>query len=339
MTTIEPLHVSDTPLSELPDNVGVQARVIADSIGPSGQRVTTIEATMHRFVLAEFNTHRVFSRNSASSRAIPVTKQLDKVERFPAFPLEWPCEKPGMQGGVELEGEDLRHARRLFDAIHEHVCIEIESYLTGVELRHPELDTKELKAHTLHKSLINRLLEPFMWHTVAATSTEWSGFFDQRCSPLAQPEIRVAAEAIRDVYSASTPEPLAYGEWHLPYIRPEDLVWAAGNFGEDAAVDSLKQISAARCARTSYLTHNGIRDPFDDIRLFNDLVSADPMHASPLEHPCTPARPEDIQFGNLFGFHQLRQEIEAAKLTDTIDTQASGPKVSVGRSDETGVAA
>lgn len=330
MPALAPLYISSAPLSDLPDNIGIRAKVIADSIGPDGQRVTTIEATMHRFVLAEFNTHRVFSRNSASSRAIPVAKQLAKVRDYPAFPIEWPCEKPGMQGGDLLTGADLEAAQSLFVDIHEHVVVEIERYLEGVAARHPGLSDKELRPHTLHKSLINRLIEPYMFHTVAFTSTEWRGFFDQRCSPLAQPEIRAVAEKIREAYEASTPSPLGYGEWHLPYVRPDDWTWAYKAAAEaaypdladvvDDTVEILKRVSTGRCARTSYLTHHGIRDPFEDVRLFNDLVSADPMHASPLEHPCTPARPEDLQFGNLYGFHQFRQEIEAAKLTDDLDS-------------------
>lgn len=327
------LFISHNPLDgPVPDNVGVRAKVIADSISPDGYRVTTVEATMHRFVLAEFNTHRVMSRNSASSRAIPVSKQLVKVRDWPAFPVEWPAEQPGMQGGDLLEGIDLEEAQRLFIELHEFTVNRINEYLDDVADRYPGLSPKELKFHTLHKSLINRLIEPYMWHTVAFTSTEWVGFFDQRCSPLAQPEIRVAAEAIRDVYDASTPNLLGYGEWHLPYIRSEDWDWARQIVSEsrapgydrydtaveDDVLEALKRVSSARCARTSYLTHNGIRDPFDDIRLFNDLVSASPMHASPLEHPCTPVEPGTAQFGNLAGFHQLRQEIEAALFTDTL---------------------
>ena len=54
----------------------ISAEIIADTYCEfTDERVTTMEVTMHRFVLAEFNTHRVFSRNSASSRAIPVRKQ------------------------------------------------------------------------------------------------------------------------------------------------------------------------------------------------------------------------------------------------------------------------
>ena len=52
----------------------IKAVIAADSINVKGKRITTFIVTMPRIVLAELNTHRVFSRNSASSRAIPFTK-------------------------------------------------------------------------------------------------------------------------------------------------------------------------------------------------------------------------------------------------------------------------
>ena len=168
-----------------------EARVIEDSIW-EGYRLTTMEVTLHRFVLAEFNTHRVFSRNSASSRAIPVQKQLDRVSDEPALPLKHPREQKGMQGGDELEGQDLLDAQDLIRDILLDVTDNIQIYMN----RHPDAE------HRLHKSVLNRYLEPFMWHTIVVTSTEWDNFFGLRCSPLAQPEIRAAALLMRDAYEA-----------------------------------------------------------------------------------------------------------------------------------------
>ena len=47
------------------------AEVLIDSVNPAGQRLTTFVLRFPRFVLSEFNTHRMFSRNASSSRAIP----------------------------------------------------------------------------------------------------------------------------------------------------------------------------------------------------------------------------------------------------------------------------
>ena len=154
------------------------AKVILDSISPEGDRLTTMEVVMHRFVLSEFNTHRSFSRNSASSRAIPTRKQMARVETETAFPVSWPCEQPGMQGGEELDGNLGDAASTVWrNAMQDAV-------------RH----ATALAEIGVHKSVVNRLLEPFMWHTVIVSSTEWENFFGLRCNSLAQPEIRVAAD-------------------------------------------------------------------------------------------------------------------------------------------------
>jgi len=279
----------------------IAAEVIADSISPQGVRLVTIEATMHRFVLAELNTHRVFSRNSASSRAIPVAKQLEKVISNAAYPVSWPSEQPGMQGGSELDGEDLFEAVELWNQVHYEVTSRVGAYLDA----HPEKSTR------LHKSVLNRLLEPFMWHTVVVTATEWDGFWWQRCHPAAQPELRVAAEEMRSAFDASTPTPVAYGEWHLPYTTVE----------ERRATPNVdwRKVSAARCARLSTLTQDGTRSLDADLALFarladrpegHKLFEGDPFHASPLEHVATPHHPNfrSTQRGNLRGYHQFRHE-------------------------------
>lgn len=280
----------------------VNAKVIADSITPDGQRLTSVQVTFHRFVLAEMNTHCVFARNSASSRAIPVGKQLARFTDDSALPLVWPCEQPGMSGGAELEGVDLDSARWLFEDWNRMTRNLIDDYLAACKNEYGDGD--EAKAHTLHKSLINRLMEPMQWHTALVTSTAWENFFFQRCHPAAQPEMRVAAEAIRDAMKNSTPESLRPGEYHLPYIRPEDWAWACDEMGarytEVADTDTraalssfLRPISTARCARTSYMTQDGKRDPAEDLKLYHRLLHTDepddPMHASPLEHVATPA--------------------------------------------------
>lgn len=260
------------------------ATVIADSVSPAGVRLTTIEVTLHRFVLAELNTHRVFSRNSASSRAIPVRKQLARVLEDPALPVEFGQNQRGMQAGDALAGDDERAA--------------LEAWL---QARDQAVEAVEqLQELGVHKQVTNRLLEPFMWHTVIVTATEWDGFWEQRCSPLAQPEIMVAAEAMREAFDTSTPAEVARGGWHTPYLRDED-----GDLDDETA----RQVSAARCARVSYLTHDGRRDIDKDIELYERLVSARPPHWSPLEHVATPAEPDEAPLGNFRAWRQLRHSV------------------------------
>lgn len=266
------------------------AKVILDSISPNGDRLTTFEFNIWRAVLSEFNTHRSHSRNSASSRAIPVEKQLDKVVNSPFWPIVWAAEQPGMQGGSELTGQDLEDAQELFYDVWESTTSRIQVYLDA----HPDKKTR------LHKSLINRLIEPFMEHRIIATATEagWMNFFHQRStefSPLAQPEIALAADLALEAYRANTPTLVDYGEWHCPYLRDDE------DFDSDE--DQMK-VSVARCARVSYLTHDGVRDVEEDLALFDRLRSAEPPHWSPFEHVATPSNVPTL--GNFDGWAQLR---------------------------------
>jgi thymidylate synthase ThyX len=257
------------------------AAVIADSVSEAGVRLTTFEVTLHRFVLAELNTHRMFSRNSASSRAIPVSKQVARVVHDPAIPVEFGANQPGMQAAAALTGAAHDAALATWLTARDHAVEAVEA----------------LAELGVHKQVTNRILEPFMWHTAIVTSTDWDGFWEQRCSELAQPEIRVAAEAMRVAFDASTPAAVTDGGWHTPYLQPED---------SELDLATARAVSAARCARVSYLTHDGRRDVDKDLVLYERLVTARPPHWSPLEHVATPAAPGVTPPGNLRGWAQLR---------------------------------
>jgi len=261
----------------------ITAKIIEDSLSPIGVRLTTLEVTMHRFILPEFNTHRKFSRNSASSRAIPVEKQIEKIIKNPAIPAEWRSEKSGMSGGDVLSLEKILACQSAWE----------EALESAIE------QAERLSKLGVHKSIINRILEPFMWQTVIVSSTEWSNFLTQRNSPLAQPEMRLLADSMQNALDHSKPSPVLYGGWHLPYITQRDREEAASKF-------ELGYISAARCARVSYLTHDGRRDLGKDIQLFEKLISAQPPHLSPLEHIARPLGSTLYPFGNFDGWEQFR---------------------------------
>lgn len=274
---------------------GVYAKVIADSITELGHRVTTMEVQDHRYMLPEFNTHRKFSRNSRSSRAIPFRKTIEEVMTNPAIPVKFTREKSGMQGGETLTGHEKNEA--------------ITKWLKGRDAAVKA--AQELHDLGVHKSIVNRMIEPYMWHRIIVTSTEWGNFFAQRDSLLAQPDIQALAQCMKPALANSEPVLLGWGQWHLPYVR-----------GDEATINRLMemkplmigygmpQVSAARSARVSYLTHEGTRDVEKDLGLYSDLHGADPRHASPMEHPCTPAHEDDIKehrvLGNFDGWHQLR---------------------------------
>ena len=274
------------------------ARVVLDSITEAGDRLTTMEVTFPRYVLAEFNTHRMFSRNSASSRAIPVAKQLQRIKEDPFVPFHWGKNQSGMQADEELNPRDQKRARRVW-------LLACWSTMMLVRM---------LLKLNVHKQVANRLLEPFMWHTVIVTATEWSNFFALRRHPDADPAIRKIADMMYDVMQASTPQLIRKGEWHLPLIQEDEREWAREN------IELAKKVSTGRCARTSYLTHTGTRDFDKDIELYERLVTHG--HMSPPEHVATPyfeeSSPNDfgepsgyesLWSGNFRGWKQLRKTL------------------------------
>jgi thymidylate synthase ThyX len=285
------------------------AKVLADSRSPAGHRLTTLEATFPRFVLAEFNTHRVFSRNSASSRAIPIAKQLRRVLEHPYVPIEFGSNQPGMQAGAPLAGERKAAAEREWLSARDDAVRRVLGLIADPGLAadaEPLALLAEVEAAqkagsrpeewlNVHKQVANRLLEPFMWHTVIVTATEWENFWNLRCHADAQPEIRLIAEKMRDAMDASQPARLDWDEWHLPLVHPEDRE-------EDVSTEELIKVSAGRCARVSYLTHAGKRDLGADVELHDRLRASG--HMSPLEHPARPLNEAELRAGEWCGnFH------------------------------------
>lgn len=257
---------------------------------------------MPRIVLAEFNTHRVFSRNSASSRAIPVEKMLQRVMEDPFIPVYWGKNQKGMQADQELTPLEQEYARTKW----------LEARDAAVTHTRVMLDLG------IHKQITNRLIEPWLWQTIIVSSTEWDNFRGLRKHPDAQPEIRKAAVMMFDAMDASTPYTLDENEWHLPLTNDyKDLV-AAGFTTEE-----IIQISVGRCARVSYLTHDGIRDPHADIALAARLQASG--HMSPFEHAARPmtsveawghvedpdhfTEPENPFLGNFRGWVQYRKTL------------------------------
>lgn len=264
------------------------AKIICDSISQVGARLTTMEVVFPRIVLAEFNTHRMFSRNSASSRAIPVEKMIRMVLENPYIPSHWGKNQRGMQAELEVTPEMAQYAK-----------------IKWLEARDNAVHSaKVIMDVGIHKQITNRLLEPFMWHTCIVSATEWSNFFHLRNHPAAHPDIREPARLMQEAYEKSTPKLVKYEDWHLPYIQDDEL----GDDGLGMDVQDLVKISAGRCARVSYLTHTGIRDPQEDVKLCGKLLEGG--HMSPLEHPATPTLAKDNPFNSNFrGWKQYRKFI------------------------------
>lgn len=159
----------------------------------------------------------------------------------------------------------------------------------------------------LHKQVANRILEPYQYMHVIVTATEWENFFELRNHPDAQPEIHALAKVMHFALAESRPVQRQENEWHLPYVTRAERV----AFNND--LDLLLKLSAARCARVSYLTHDGQTPSVEkDVALYDRLVGSKPLHASPIEHQATPLPEADMWSGNFRGWLQNRKIVENA---------------------------
>lgn len=259
------------------EKTAISAKVIADSINPDGDRLTTFEVVFPRWILAEVNTHRALSRNSASSRAIPIEKVIRQVWSDPAEPVAWGRNQKGMQAQQELTGFRRYLARRLF-LFARIPAIIIAWALTKVPL---------------HKQIANRILEPWVWHRAILSSTTWENFFLLRCDPGAQPEFQNLAWKVREALSGSTPNQVQWGSWHLPYVDVDVMTLD----GEEP-----QKSSSAACARVSYMRQNERKAVLENVMMCDRLIKAG--HWSPLEHPAVAERG---QHGNFRGWKQYRK--------------------------------
>lgn len=262
------------------------AKVIKDSVNTFGNRITTMELRYPRIIHAELMTHRVFSRNAASSRAIPIQKMISRVWNEPFRPVWWGANQSGMQAKAELTGLRLSLAKMVW-----HLASRVECFFAWI-----------LFKIGLHKQIANRRLECDGWITTLVTATEWSNFFALRTDPDAQPEFQHIAKMAKQAYDASKPRLLMPDQWHLPLVDDYDTLVKEGY-----SVDDIIKICVGRCARVSYLTHDGKRDPMADVVLFDRLFASG--HMSPLEHAAHPALFKDLRSGNFVGFVQYRKNV------------------------------
>jgi thymidylate synthase ThyX len=152
-----------------------------------------------------------------------------------------------------------------------------------------------------HKQVINRLLEPYLYHQTLITATDWDNFFSLRDHKDAQPEFRELAKCMRKAMQESVPQQLKVNEWHIPYVSVEE---------QSLPLDVKLKISTARCARTSYFYHDGSKsDVAQDIQLHDRLVGGSPIHASPTEHAAQAMSTREY-CKNFYGWRQYRYFVE-----------------------------
>lgn len=252
----------------------IKAEIIAHSTH-KGVEIITWRLEYPRFIHSEFMTHRVFSRNSASSRAIPIERMLETVMVDPAMPIHWGKNQSGMQAKEELQGNVLEDAKTNW----------IAAMLDAVE------HSRVMHNLGVHKQIANRLTEPFQHMVVVMTTTELENWWWLRDHPDAQPEIGGVdgglAKVMREAYNASVPVELKPGQWHLPFVdvRYDDLDYSQEYFDENGKQIELQQalmISASCCAQVSYRKADGSLEKAENI--YNRLIASEPCHASPIEH-------------------------------------------------------
>lgn len=271
----------------------ITAKILADSITDGGNRLTTWEWTYPRFIHAEVMTHRALSKNAASSRAIPMKKLRERVQENPAVPVHWGKNQAGMQSFEELL--ETAVAREWWDK-----CLR-----TLAELH------EEGEMTGLHKQIVNRVIEPGMLITIIVSGTDWANFFHLRNHPDAEPNFQRLAKLAWDEYHENMPTYIKPGGWHLPLIQEQD--WEAIRFSElthEDPVEFMKKVAVGRCARVSYLTHDGQRDLIKDVELHDKLLGTigegGPGHLSPFEHVAQ-AVGKGIRHGNFEGWKQYRK--------------------------------
>ena len=287
-------------------NTNISAKVVCDSISEQGVRLTTFEIEYPRFILAELNVHRQLSKNSSSSRAIPVQKMLEQIESNMAIPVYWGKSKSGMQASEEVDEDDVWWYEEKWKFAFDEVSYRVEQLSDLVE-------GKKGFMKALHKQVPNRLIEPFQMMKTVITGTDFDNFFNLRIHPDADPNICMLAYKMYEAMQESKPVTLKAGEWHLPYVdscyeidqntqeKEGKLEYYVGElytkgFKYISLEDAIK-LSAASCASVSYRTEGMTLEKAD--KIFDMLIKAEVVHSSPLEHCATPVKPKFNELGKV----------------------------------------
>jgi thymidylate synthase ThyX len=253
----------------------VQAKIIADSINERGTRVTTFELEYPRIIHSELMTHRVFSRNAASSRAIPVKTMIDLIEANPAIPSQWGKNQPGMQAKEELDDVSKESVKQLWL----HACSDAVAH------------ARVMNDIGAHKQVINRITEPYQHMKVVLTATNYANWYYLRDHADADPTIAELASKMLHEHTLSVPNLLRTGDWHMPYVRMD---YDHSDLGEDqcfydeqgnqVSTEQALMISVSCCAQVSYRKTDDSLEKAEDI--YKKLIESKPTHASPTEHQC-----------------------------------------------------
>lgn len=301
--------------------MSITVSIIADSTNWLNKRLTTFVLEYPRYIHSELMTHRVFSKNSASSRAIPIVKFIESIIVDPVIP-KWTNNRAGMQGDLITDEFRINQANVHWIEARNHA-------ITWAEI---------LSDEGIHKQNVNRLLEPWMHMKIILTGTEFDNFFALRDHPMAMPEIALLASYMKEALGDSVPKLLQPGEWHIPFGDQMDFSNVVLGFNDHQSdketINEVKlKVSVARCARVSYNNVDGTSSSIEkDLELYTKLVGSDPKHLSPTEHQARVPTAEELKcmacgwmidpiamqitgkyFSNLQGWIQYRKLVECGE--------------------------
>lgn len=249
----------------------ISAKILAYSRDYRGRYIVSWELEYPRFIHGEFMTHRLFSRNAASSRAIPVQSMIQAIKDSPAMPIHWGRNQSGMQAKEELTGVELTVVKDYWIQAADHAT-EIAGYMNYAGA---------------HKQIVNRILEPFQTMKTVMTATCLDNFFWLRNHEDAQPEIKELARLMWEALQGESAVLLEPGDWHVPYFGNGQ--WFARR--DEMPLEDALAISASCCAQVSY---RKLDDTLEKAHIvFKRLVESKPVHASPFEHQATPMQEHD----------------------------------------------
>lgn len=264
------------------NDFNIYAKIRLDISNIFGNRFTIFEIQYPRIIMAEVNTHRMLSKVSASSRAIPINKQIEKVKTNPFIPSYLGKNKSGMQASEELDDESILKFKREWLSLADEACN----------------TARKLEALGVHKQITNRVLEPFSYVKTLIAGTEFANLFKLRAHKDAQPEFMLLASKMLEEYISSVPITVTEG-WHGAFMD---------RMPPGTTEEERKKIMVARAARISYDNFDGEIKKEDDIRLHDQLLES--KHMSPFEFVVYPSKNKDFRYGNLDGFIQYRKTIK-----------------------------
>ena len=284
---------------------GFEVELVADSKSNDDKRISTFVLTYPRFIHAELMTHRLFTRNAMSSRAVPVNKMIDHIEKNIAMPVHWGKNQPGMQAKEEHD---------------EEVCIDLNWILSGLHYKLPKVRAWEeamrfavsaargFSDAGYHKQIVNRILEPFQFIRVVVTATEWDNWYWLRDHADAQPEIKHLAQEMLALHNESTPQYLSHDSWHTPFYGSG--FWTEDKDGVDffgVTLEDALKISSSCAAQASFRKADESIEKARNI--YQRLVESEPVHASPFEHQATP-----VEYANIQDIAELKNEVGATHI-------------------------